>query len=125
MVGDTLTANSIGIASVGRNLRLSVSQIAGVNELVLDDIQGEFTVGAGYTLTYNNVVGVATTMNGIRGGVVPTSSPQVVYNGLDFKVNQRNHGMLSDVNKVTITNVKSDVTPTSLSADYTLSLIHI
>ena len=121
VVGDTLTVNSLGIASVGRNLRLSVSQIAGVNELVLDDVQGEFTVGAGYTLTYNNVVGVATTMNGIRGGVVPTSSPQVVYNGLDFKVNQRNHGMLSDVNKVTISNVKSDVTPTTLSADYTAS----
>ena len=45
-VGDVLTVSTIGIASVGRNLRLSVQQIAGVNELKLDEVQGDFTVGA-------------------------------------------------------------------------------
>ena len=121
-VGDVLTVSSIGIASVGRNLRLSVQQIAGVNELKLNEVQGDFTVGAGYTLFYNTSVGVATTMNGNFGGnVTITSTPQEVYDGLHFKINQRNHGMHSDVNKVTLKNVKSDVSPTTLSADYTAS----
>ena len=121
-VGDVVTASSIGIASVGRNLRLSVQQIAGVNELTLDEVQGDFTVGVGYTLTYNTAVGVATTMNGNFGGnVLLDGSPQTVYDGLHFKVNQRNHGMHADVNKVTIKGAKSDVTPTTLSADYSAS----
>ena len=121
-VGDVLTVSSIGISSVGRNIRLSVQQLAGVNELTLDEVQGDFTVGAGYTLTYNTAVGVATTMNGNFGGnVLITSTPQTVYDGLHFKVNQRNHGMHADVNKVTITKAHSDVTPTTLSADYSAS----
>ena len=121
-VGDVLTVSTIGIASVGRNLQLSVQQIAGVNELKLDEVQGTFTVGAGYTLTYNTAVGVATTMNGNFGGnVTVTSAVQEVYDGLHFKVNQRNHGMIADVNKVTISKAKSDVTPTTLSADYSAS----
>jgi len=121
-VGDVLTVSSIGISSVGRNLRLSVQQIAGVNELKLDNVQGDFTVGAGYTLTYNTAVGVATTMNGNFGGnVTITSAVQEVYDGLHFKVNQRNHGMISDVNKVTLKGAKSDVQPTTLSGDYSAS----
>ncbi len=121
-VGDVITVSTIGISSVGSNLRLSVQQIAGVNELKLDEVQGDFTVGAGYTLTYNTAVGVATTMNGNFGGnVTITSAVQTVHDGLHFKVNQRNHGMHSDVNKVTITKAKSDVIPTTLDADYSAS----
>ena len=40
-VGDVLTA-TVGLNSVGRNVRLSVQQIAGINELLLDEVQGEF-----------------------------------------------------------------------------------
>ncbi len=121
-VGDVVTVSTIGISSIGSNLRLSVQALAGVNELKLDEVQGDFTVGAGYTLTYNTAVGVATTMNGNFGGnVTITSAVQTVYDGLHFKVNQRNHGMHADVNKVTITKAKSDVTPTTLSEDYSAS----
>ena len=118
-VGDLLTVSSIGISSIGRNLRLSVSALSGVNELVIDDVQGDFTVGAGYTLTYINNSGVTTTLNSAYGGNVTITQPvEEIYDGLHFKVNQRNHGMHSDVNKVTIISAKSDVTPTSLSLDY-------
>ena len=123
-VGDVLTA-TVGLNSVGRNVRLSVQQLAGVNELLLDEVQGEFKVGAAYSMFYNNSVGIATTMNGnyqgTNGAVILTSSPQEVYDGLHFKVNQRNHGMHSDVNKVTIKSVKGNIAPTSLSADYSAS----
>ena len=121
-VGDLLTVSSIGISSVGRNLRLSVSALNGVNELIVDDVQGDFTVGAGYTLTYINNSGVITTLNSAySGNVVITQPVQEIFDGLHFKVNQRNHGMHSDVNKVIIEDAKSDVTPTSLSADYSAS----
>ena len=45
-VGD-LTVSNIGVSSVGRNLRLSVESISGANELILSEVQGDFTVGAG------------------------------------------------------------------------------
>ena len=121
-VGDLVTVSSIGISSVGRNLRLSVSALNGVNELVIDDVQGDFTVGAGYTLTYVNNSGITTTLNsGYGGNVVITQTVEEIYDGLHFKVNQRNHGMHSDVNKVTIISAKSDVAPTTLSLDYSAS----
>ena len=124
-VGDVLTVSSIGISSVGRNLRLSVQQIAGINELTLTEVQGDFQVGAAYSLSYYTSVGVATTMNGAyqgpNGAVVLSGTPQTVYDGLHFKVNQRNHGMIADVNKATISKSLSDVTPTTLSSDYSAS----
>jgi len=121
-IGDIVTISSIGISSVGRNLRLSISDLSGINELVLDDVQGEFVVGAGYTLTYINNSGITTTLNSAySGGVIITDPVEEIFDGLHFKVNQRNHGMHSDVNKVTIINAKSDVTPTTLSIDYSAS----
>ena len=121
-IGDMLTCDSIGIASVGRDIRLSVQQINGSNEITLDEVQGDFTVGAGYTLTYINPTGLTTDLNAAySGNVVPTGTIQTVYDGLHFKVNQRNHGMHSDVNQVTIQGAKSDVSPTTLSASYSSS----
>ena len=121
-VGDLLTISTIGISSVGRNLRLSVSEISGINELIVDDVQGEFIVGAGYSLTYINNSGVTTEMNGSYGGnVIITQPVEEIFDGLHFKVNQRNHGMHSDVNKVTILRAKSDISPTTLSVNYSAS----
>ena len=121
-VGDLLTVSSIGISSVGRNLRLSVSNLSGVNELIIDDVQGDFVVGAGGTLTYINNSGVTTTLNSAySGNVIITGTVGEIYDGLHFRVNQRNHGMHSDVNKVTIIDAKSDVLPTTLSINYSAS----
>ena len=121
-VGDYLTISSIGIASVGRDLRLSVTEIDGFNELLVNNVQGTFTVGAGYTLTYENSAGLTTTLNSTHsGGVVITQPLQEVDDGLHFKIDMRNHGMHSDVNKVTISNAQSEVTPTEINVDYSAS----
>ena len=121
-VGDLLTVSNIGVSSVGRNLRLSVGSISGANELIINDVQGDFTVGAGGTLTFVNNSGLSTDLNSAaNGNVIITSTPQVVTDGLHFRVNHRNHGMHSDVNKVVITGAKSDVAPTTLSVDYSSS----
>ena len=121
-VGDLLSVSSIGISSVGRNLRLSVSELNGINELIIGDVQGEFTVGAGYTVQYINTSGITTALNGSFGGNVLITSPeQVLFDGLHMKVLHRNHGMHSDVNQVTITDARSDVDPTTLAIDYSSS----
>jgi hypothetical protein len=121
-VGDVLTVSSIGISSVGRNLRLSVSGIDGANELIVTDVQGEFAVGAGYTIRYVNNSGITTDLNSAFGGNVTVTSPEeVLFDGLHAKVLHRNHGMHSDVNQVIITGAKSDIIPTSLATDYLVS----
>jgi len=121
-VGDVLTVSSIGISSIGRNLRLSVSELDGINELIVTDVQGEFTVGAGYTIQYVNNSGITTNLNGGYGGNVLLSSPEeVVFDGLHAKVLHRNHGMHSGVNQVVITGAKSNITPTTLATSYSSS----
>jgi hypothetical protein len=119
-VGDVLTATQIGITSLGRNLRLSITNITGINELILDNVQGDFLVGAGGTVRYTNNSGITTTLNASTGGnvLIPTS-PTVVTDGLHIKVNQKNHGMHSTLNRVHISNAISDIAPTRLIADYT------
>ena len=121
-VGDYLTVSSIGIASVGRDLRLSVSQIDGFNELIVNNVQGTFTVGAGYTLTYQTSAGLTTTLNSAySGGVIVTQPVEEVHDGLHFKIDMRNHGMHSDVNKVTVSNAQGNIIPTEINADYSAS----
>jgi hypothetical protein len=117
-VGDVLTVSSIGINSLGRNLRLSVVGIAGTNEITIDNVQGDFVVGVGNSLFYSSVVaGSGTTaING--GGVFITSSPIVESDGMNIKVNHRNHGMHSSTNDVIISTVESDVPPTTLTSEY-------
>jgi hypothetical protein len=117
-IGDVLTASSIGINSLGRNLRLSVVGIAGTNEITIDNVQGDFVVGVGNSLFYSSVVaGSGTTaING--GGVFITSSPIVESDGMNIKINHRNHGMHSPTNDVIISRVESDVPPATLTSEY-------
>lgn len=118
-VGDVFTVNNLGITSVGRDMRLSLVSIANTNTLILDNVQGEFlTVGAGNTVQYVNSLGITTALNGVKGGGVPINNVTNITDGLHIIVNHKNHGMYFENNKVTIGNVKSDVTPTTLSAEY-------
>ena len=60
--GDVVGINTIGAGSVGRNVRLTVSGIGKTSELILDNVQGDFTV-SGPQLNYFNSVGIAQTLN--------------------------------------------------------------
>lgn len=116
-VGDVLTASQIGITSLGRNLRLSVVGIGGTNELVIDNVQGDFSVGVGNTLYYLSNSGIGlTAING--GGVFIVSPPIVESDGVHIKVNHRNHGMHSETNTVKIYNATSDIAPATLTSEY-------
>lgn len=119
-VGDVLSIDSIGNLNVGQNARFTVGVITAINELILDNVQGNFTTGAGSTVQYVNSLGITTTLNSTAGGDVTVNSPIVIVSdGLHVNVNHKNHGMYSDKNYVNISNVESDIKPTKLSSAYT------
>ena len=122
-VGDVLGINTIGGASVGKNVRLTVSGIGNTSEIILNNVQGNFIVaGAANSISYINSVGIAKTLNqgipGGAGGNIQVSSIIEDTDGLHIKVSHKNHGMYSPDNKVIIKDAISDVKPARLSAAY-------
>jgi len=120
IVGDILTANQIGNDTLGRNIRLSVSSLSGINELIVDQVQGEFLTGVGNTLQYVNNSGITTDLKA-TGSNVLASTIELQSDGLHIKVNHKNHGMHSPTNTVSISNVLPDTIPSKLMANYDLS----
>tara|TARA_R100001594_G_scaffold11834_3_gene26531 strand:- start:134 stop:8512 length:8379 start_codon:yes stop_codon:yes gene_type:complete len=118
-VGDVVGVSSVGINSLGRGIRFSITDITGVNQLILDNVQGEFETGVGKTVQYIRNDGVTVGLNsGVGGNVTLSAAPVTVTDGLHIKVYQKNHGMHSSQNTVTLTDIESDILPTTLSADY-------
>ena len=120
VVGDVLTATQIGSETLGRNLQISVSNLSGINELILDNVQGDFVSGVGKTVQYINSSGITTNLNASIGGnvLIPSDGIQVETDGLNIKVKHRNHGMHAGENIVRISNVLSDIKPIKLTSDY-------
>jgi hypothetical protein len=114
-VGDELGITTLGSTTLGRDARFSVGIVSAINAIVLDGIQGEFVTGAAGTMTYivqeTGVVGVLT---GVNADSVTANSQ---FDGLHLNVRHRNHAMYSGTNGVTISNIKPDMRPTSISAD--------
>lgn len=120
VVGDVLGISSIGTQNVGLNARFSVGIITSINELILDNVQGSFNTNAPNILQYTNPnvnSGVTTTLN--YPSSVSVTEISTISDGLHIKVNQKDHGMYSDGNYVTIKGVQSDVPPTKTTAVYT------
>lgn len=123
-IGDILTAPQIGNNSLGRNIQLSLGSISGVNELIIDQVQGEFEISGSKDLYYINSSGLTTSVYTTTNGPVYISDIELfdqTTDGLHIKVNHKNHGMHSVLNNMVISNVKSDIVPTKLISDYTNS----
>jgi hypothetical protein len=118
-VGDVLGITTIGSLTIGQNARFSIGNITGVNQLILDNVQGDFITGAGKTVQYINNSGLTTTLNSSVGGNVTISAINVVSDGLSIVVNHKNHGMYSNTDLVSISGAISDVKPTKLTSGYT------
>ena len=116
VAGDVLTVETLGGSKLGRNLRLSLVGIAGTNELLLDNVQGEFKEGVGYNLKYINNSGISTFLG--SNIIIPTGGKTIINDGLHIKVNHKNHGNHSPTDRVSISNVVSDIKPITLTADY-------
>lgn len=119
-VGDVLSATQIGSSVLGRNLQLSVSTLGGVNELILDNVQGDFVTGVGSSIKYINSLGITSYLNDSVGNIITLQSGAIRMesDGLHIKVNHKNHGMHASENLVKISKIFSDVKPTTLSSDY-------
>ena len=120
-IGDVLGISTLGSSpfkNVGANARLTVAGIGSTSELIVDNVQGTFQTGVGYTMTFDNNAGISTELNWINGGGVQVNVVDVETDGLHIKVNHKNHGMYFTDNQVAISEVESDVKPTKLTAAY-------
>jgi hypothetical protein len=111
-IGDVLGISNIGATNVGSNARFSLSNISNLNQIIVDNIQGDFVVGEAKTIQYIGV-GVGTTSLNETGVLVNEIITET--DGLHIKVDHKNHGMYFEDNLVTISNVESDIKPTKLS----------
>jgi len=122
VVGDVLGISTIGIATIGRDAKLTVTGIGHTNELILDNVQGNFVVGGGKSMNYFNSVGVAQTLNndlpGAPGGDVEIATIVTINDGLHMNISHQNHGMYFTNNSVILSGVKPDIKPTTLTAAY-------
>jgi len=106
--------------SGGINARLSIVSIGRTDELILDNVQGDFALNGLLTYTHP-ITGVTTTLNTHTfGGLGSCRAQKItsVSDGLHFTVDHKNHGMHHEQNRVTISDVESDVIPTKLSLPY-------
>ena len=115
-VGDVLGFTT----SIGINGRLSVVSLGATNQIILDQVQGDFSTGAGTTMLYTQTTtGITTQMNwGAERIYGNTLTIVPVTDGLHFTVDHKNHGMHHETNRVTLSKVASDVSPTKLSSPY-------
>ena len=125
-VGDVVGFTTLGVNTVGRDARLTIVSIGQTSELIVDRVQGDFTIGAGKTIMLTNASGNINALNAGYGGDVQVSSLKEVTDGLHIKVDHQNHGMYFDDNLVKISTADPDIKPTrltvSLSEDNNTSL---
>ena len=117
VVGDVVGFTTLGVNSVGRDARLSIVSIGMTSELVVNDVQGAFSVGSAKTMMLTNAAGNINQLNAGYGGDVQVSSVTEVTDGLHITVDHKNHGMYFEDNSVDISRVDSDIKPTRLSTD--------
>ena len=121
--GDVLGIATIGNNNVGRNARLSIVSIGRTDELIIDNTQGDFALNGRLTYTHP-ITGLTTSLNTTVGAsstnarITTLEKITSVSDGLHLTVDHKNHGMHHEQNRVTISDVESDVPPTKLSLPY-------
>ena len=104
------------VGSTGRDARITISSITGVDTLYLENIQGnDFTVGAGLSY-YNNsnaIVSLASTT--IRNFAPSTNQ----YSGNYLRVDHFDHGMYGNTNKLRIYDAESSTAPVTITSPVT------
>lgn len=119
-VGDVVGIKTSDVSPIGGNdAQITITSVDGLDTLYLSNVQGSsFNVGVS-TLVYYDANNNGQAISSIR---VDSSTPMGgFYSGNFFKVNHPNHGMYSTSNKVEISNVSTDIAPTTLSLPITSS----
>ncbi len=125
-VGDVLTVDNLGSDGLGRNLRISLGTVSTFNQIILEDVQGDFNtgVGIGNTIKFIKSDGSIIDVNQDEGGNVTIVAPTVVENdGLHFRVRHLNHGMHSPLNYVQLSGVSPDTTSSRLTAQMSATFV--
>jgi len=115
-VGDVLGVTTSNVTK-GKNAQISVSSIGGVDTLYLTNVQGE-------SFATNNNLQYFNGSSNVALGVTVRENSSVVsnlYDGRVLQINEYNHGMHQDTNKVVISNIEPNTVPTTLSANLGLS----
>ena len=114
-VGDVVGIKTADVSPAsGRDARITINAITGLDTLYLSNVQAEsFTTVGVSTLVYYDNSGTAVSL---AGTTIRTSTPLGgVYSGNFMKVNHFDHGMYASNNKLTLSNIESNIAPTTLS----------
>lgn len=114
-VGDVVTVTS---ATTGRDALISITAISGRDTLYLTNVQGEsggskaFQVGAGvsYYNTDTTIVSLGSTT------ILSATEGTGTNSGNFLEVSHFNHGMYANNNKLQLTGVESDISPSILTS---------
>jgi hypothetical protein len=125
-VGDVIgIQTSTTSTETGRDARVTIGGIYGLNTLYLTNVQGEFggsgsgkEFAVGVALSYFS--GASTIVSAAGTNIVSSSADGGVYSGDYFKVDHFNHGMYSTTNKLVVDNIKSDIPTTVLTSQLTV-----
>ena len=116
-VGDVVGIVTSSVSSgTGRDATITIASITGVDTLYLGSVQGQFDSAVGSGLSYYSN---ATTIVSLGSTQVLSNNEGTDLNSGNFlEVNHFNHGMYSKNNKLTISDVKTDTTPTTLTGNF-------
>ena len=120
-VGDVVGIVTSTVSSgTGRDARITISAISGLDTLYLGNVQGETFTSVGVALTYydNNGALVSLASTTIRTNPVNGSNQN---SGNYMRVNHFDHGMYSNTNKIRLNNVESSTAPVPLISPLTSS----
>jgi hypothetical protein len=116
-VGDVIGIVTSSAGNTGRDAKITISAITGLDTLYLSGVQGQsFTDGA--SLVYYDDSG---NRQSLTTSITRRSSPTNQYEGKYARVSHFDHGMYAANNKLTISNVLSSTAPVLLSSPLTSS----
>ena len=120
VVGIVTATVGTGTSVRGRDARITILSISGLDTLYLGNVQGETFTSVGVALTYyadnGSLVSLASTT--IRTNPVNGSNQN---SGNYMRVNHFDHGMYSNTNKIRLNNVESSTAPVPLISPLTSS----
>jgi len=109
-------------SATGSGARINITSKIGVDTLYLSDIKGDtFTTGIG--VSFRDDVGTLVSLANTT--ILSYTETGGVNSGEYLKVNHFDHGMYSDTNDVIISDVQTNIAPTTLSSDLTSQEVDI
>ena len=116
-VGDVVGIVTSSVSSgTGRDSTITIASITGVDTLYLGNVQGQFDSAVGSGLSYYSG---ATTIVSLGSTQVTSNTEGTNLNSGSFlEVNHFNHGMYAKNNKLTISDIETDTTPTTLTGNF-------